>query len=432
MEKTKPKILLVEDNELGRKEMGILIGQDFGYDVSTPNSVKEVREAITFQVFDSLLVDVDLSNFDDIGDNIESKIIDDGTDIADFYSDLHLITSGRLYSSHVKLPGSPFDIKIRQLKRKIKRSPFPFTALPKPLPRDMSQIQDLFKPILEEAENVYKSNPLYQPLSYYEQDRRLSKRLRAYKKVCQLHSNWLNFNFQSVGDCSWGMICGGMADKRYYGKPLNGDGDRLDQFKIESRNTYPSKDELNRVARDKNAFPFVVWNTRKIEFLEKQFQQAGQRLVNIPDYLRDFFGMSVSYSCVKAYEEGMKEQVIDWCNQLTAPAQIEIIRGIYKKIYRTPLMEEFIALCRAAYLPLIVEVYNARVDGIEHEGEPVAWVELRHLGDYRAVSMEPFDLRQLVNNEIDHESQRFEFTVYQLSNDDIATSIEPLEIFDSE
>src|SRR5437588_6964789 len=192
MAKTKPKILLVDDNALGRTEISRLIGQDFGYPVLSPNSLKEVREAITFEIFDSLLVDVDLSKFDDIGSKINSKTIDDGTDIADFYSDLHEITSGRLYSSHLKLPGSTFSFKIKKLNQKINKSSFQFTALPKPLPRDMEQIQEIFKPLLEEAEEVYRSNPLLRPLSDYD-DRHLAKRLRTYRKVLQLHSTWLDF-----------------------------------------------------------------------------------------------------------------------------------------------------------------------------------------------------------------------------------------------
>jgi len=129
MKENGAKILLVEDNELGRKEIGTLILNDLGYQVSSPASLMQLREAFTFELFDGLLVDVELSKFEDIGDKLGGKRIDDGIDILDFYSSLHQISSGRLYSSHVILPGS-------ELGKKIREQPI----LAKPLPRNMEQI----------------------------------------------------------------------------------------------------------------------------------------------------------------------------------------------------------------------------------------------------------------------------------------------------
>jgi hypothetical protein len=428
MATTKAKILLVDDNALGRDEISDLIAQDFGYPIHSPNSLKGVREAITFEIFDSLLVDVDLSRFDDIGSKIDSKTIDDGTDLADFYSDLHEITSGRLYSSHLKLPGSPFDFKIKKLNQKINKSSFPFTALPKPLPRDMDQIKELFKPLLEEAEKVRRSNPLLRPLSDYD-DRQLSARLRAYKKVLQLHSSWFHYNFQSVGDASWGVICGRSVDRRYYGQPLKDKGAPASEFDIHTSDKYPTKEELSGLGLERDAFPFVIWNTRRWEFIEQQFQNAGPRLANIPDYLQDFFGICMVPCCVNAFEQKGPDQTIEWCKQLTTPAQIEISKKIYRKLYRTDAMKAFVDSWKTAGLPSIIEIYDARVDSIEtvRASEQIAWVELRNIGDYRAIAMEPFDLNKLRGNDIDHESQRFEYTVYQLSNNDVAMNIDPVD-----
>jgi len=232
-----------------------------------------------------------------------------------------------------------------------------------------------------------------------------------------------------VGDSSWGVICGRSVDRRYYGKPLEGNGGNAAEFGIETSDTYPTEEELNKIGRERDALPFVVWNTRESKFVEKQFQKAGSRLVNIPDYLQDFFGICMVPSCVRAYEEEMRDRVIDWCKQLTITAQIEISKQIFKKLYRTAAIKEFIDSWRDASLPSIIEVYDARVDTIEtvREHEQIAWVELRNIGDYRALSMEPFDLRKLRDNDIDHQSQRFEYTVYQLPNDDVGMNIEPVE-----
>ncbi len=136
MKKTKAKILLVEDNELGRREISTLIGDNFGYQVCAPGSLQQLREALTFESFDSLLVDMELSDFEDIGDTLGDQTINDVTDVLLFYSDLHEKVSGHLYSSHITLPGSPYDKKIK----KTQNTSFPFTVLAKPLPPDMKQI----------------------------------------------------------------------------------------------------------------------------------------------------------------------------------------------------------------------------------------------------------------------------------------------------
>lgn len=431
----KAKILIVDDHPMVRETISDLIEKRFQYEVCSPESFKKLKEALTFEVFDSVLVDVDLARWD-VPDNIDGKRIEDGTDVADFYSDLHETTAGSLYSTHVRPSDSGFatrfDRKIRNLRQKIKDSSFEFIELPKALSLNMEEIEGRFKPFLEAAEEVYKSNPLLKPPSYYD---KYARYLRAYKKVCRLHANFLSYNFQSVGDCAWGVICGRGPVRRLYGTPLDGDPGRLREFEIEPRGAYPSKEELEAVSKERNAFPFVVWNTRKAEFLERQMRLAGPRLADIPDHLQDFFGLAVAPAFVRAYTEGRRGQVIEWCKWLSPTAQFEILKLIYKELYGTPPLEDFLESCRAARLPRVVEVYDARVDDIESEGEgereeSVAWVELREIGGYTAVAMEPFDLRQLQNNGVDHESQRFDYAVFQLPDEKVVMSIEPVEYLD--
>ena len=417
MAETTTTILLVDDYEQGRKEVSRLIGEDFGYKVLSPGSISEVREAITFEVFDSLLIDIDLNRFDDIGDKIDGKPIEDGIDIADFYQELHRMYPGGLYSSHLGMPGSPY-------KKKLDQRNFPYISISKPWPPDMVEIKARLQPFLEGADHVNRANPLLLPLTHYE-GKHLGDYLRAYKRIYREHKSWLDFKFQSVGDRAWGLICGRGADRRYYGKPLISDADS--QFPVVTRNSYPTVEELHQIAAEKEAFPFIIWNTRKPEFLDKQFEAAGRRLENIPDHLRDFFGIAMTPLCVRAYEDGMRERAVAYCTRLTVSAQVEVVRQIYRRLYGTPALEDFAAQCRAANLPHIVELYEARVDGIEQDEEPTAWVELRNLGDYRAVSVEPFDLRLLQRAGVEHEAQRFEYVVYRLPNDDVAMSIEPIE-----
>lgn len=415
MTATKPKLLLVEDNELGRKEISSLIGEVLGYHVSSPDSIRGVKEAVTFEVFDTLLIDQELSKFDDIGDKIDGKTIDDGKDIADFCASLYDANRVNIYSTHVKLP-SPFASKLES-------GPYTYTHMPKPLPREMDKIRELFRPFREQAEDVHNVDPLLQPLSYYNAQGHHSKRLRAYKKIYQRYSNWLDFKFESVGDCAWGVVCGQTADRRFYGKPQWGDS----QFEIVTRDCYPTLEELKALAEEKDAYPFVVWNTRKLEFLEKQFAAAGPRLAHVPDYLRDYFGIATAPLCVSAYGEEMRDVALRCASQLTLPGQIEVVKQIYKRLYGTPALEDLTSRCAEAHLPVVVEIYDAKVDGIEQGEAPTAWVELRNLGGYRAVSMEPFSLELLNRSGVEHESQPFEYTVYEMPHDDVAVNIEPVE-----
>ncbi|HJP93603.1 MAG TPA: response regulator [Pyrinomonadaceae bacterium] len=428
----KAKILIVDDHAHERDAYTHLIEQRFNYAVCSPPSFDALKEAITFEIFDSVLVDVDLDEWN-VPAKIDGTIIEDGTDIARFYFDLHKIKSGRLYSTHVKFPAPRFGGKIKRLLRKIEESQVDFTSMPKTTSLDIKEIEEEFKPVLEGAERVYKSNPLFRPISYYSGGHR-AKRLRAYKTIGNLHSNWLNFNFESVGDCAWGVICGRSSERDYYSKSLVGDERKESQFVIGTRENYPTRDELNAIAEQRGALPFVVWNTRKLGFVERQFNLAGPLLTNVPDYLRDFFGIAMARSCIQAYESGRRDWAIEWCQQLTFPAQVEIAKAIFRNVRGKSSEEaDLTNFVREANLPQIVEVYDCRVDGIEdaEDGqEQIAWVELRLANDYRAISMEPFDLKQLQNNDIDHDSQKFEYVVYRLTNDDVAMSIEPIGVID--
>lgn len=415
---SKAKILLVEDNEAGRREMSALIGSRLGYQVCSPDSLYQLREAFTFELFDGLLVDLELSNFDDIGGKLDGVTIDDGNDVLAFYRNLHQVSLFRLYSSHTTFP---FD---REIKEKIDNSPFPITTLPKPLPRDMQQIVRLFEPIFDEVEDVYRSNPLFQPLSYYK-ERQRAKSLRAYKNACRLHSNWFNFNLRNVGDRAWGVICGRTADRSCYGQPLNGNGHEP-EFKVEGRDSYPSITELKALSLRADAFAFVIWNTRDLRFVEKQFALAGTRLGNIPEYLRDYFGIAMVQPCVGAYQEGSEEKVFEWAADLMPLAQVEIVRALFKIHWRKLSIAPFSKQCEDAHLPVVVEMYNCKVDRIEPDKQ-IAWVELKNLGSSRTVSVEPFDLNQMGEHGIDHELQTFEYMVYRDPYDHVVMSIEPLE-----
>jgi hypothetical protein len=241
-----------------------------------------------------------------------------------------------------------------------------------------------------------------------------------------LLGNWFNFNLQNVGDREWGVVCGRRATRNYYGKPLNGNGNGNKPFAVEQRDGYPSIDELKELSSQSDAFAFVIWNTRKKEFVAKQFELAGKRLLNVPDYLRDYFSISMVNSCFDVYVEGQEETALEWAKELTPPAQVEMMKQIYKVHYKNNSIERLSKQCEQANLPMMAEIYNCRVDAIQLDKQ-TAWVELRHLDSSQAVSMERFDLKQLIECGIDHESQRFEYFVYREPYGHLSMGIEPIE-----
>lgn len=417
MTEKKAKILLVEDNANGRREITTLISDDLGYQVRSPNSIRELREAFTFELFDSLLIDLDLSDFDDIGDQLDGKTIDNGQDVLEFYRALHQTGSAGLYTSHQIVPGSPFELRTSQV-----QNGFSALLLPKPLPRNMQQIGKVFEPVFEEAEAVCRSNPLLRSFSYYGQ-KDGAKSLRAYNRVCVFHQNWFNFSLRNVGNLGWGVVCGRATNKDFFGQPLN--GQEGDGFLVQSRDDYPSIDELRALAMESDLFAFVIWNMES-EFIAKQFELAGSHLEKIPDHLQHYFSIAMAGPCVRTYEEGEEDLALARTSKLTLPAQVEVMKRLFKLHRGNDSLDFFRQKSENFKLPVIIEIYDCRVDAIDRPKQ-TAWVELRKLDSSRAVSMEPFDLRQMLEYGIDHDHQRFEYTVYRVAFDHVGMSITPIE-----
>jgi hypothetical protein len=409
------KILVVDDFKEGREAIANFFEQDMGYQVYSPGSPEELEEAITFHVFDSVLADADLSHHWEMPEEIIDSKVRNGADVAVRYLRLHKMSPGCVYSTHVKLRGPEYDRIFKDIGVDLD-----MVFIPKLDSLDFEENKTKFTPFLLKTQDYYRSNPLFQHPSYA--DEPPAVQLHVYRRVYQMHAEWINLNLKLVGDCSWGVICGRDAQRDCYGRSLNG-GTAL--FKVVKRPTYPTREEFKVIADREESFPFVFWNTRKPEFLRLQFEQAGPGLEHIPVYLHNFFGVAMSRPLADAYDAGERDEALGLCRRLNHTGQVETVKQIYRRARGNDArVGDLRARCREAGLPRVVESYQARVGGIEGQ---VAFVEIRDWGSDRARSLERFDAEKLRKLGITRKNQVFEYLVYELPNGNPSMDIEPIE-----
>lgn len=417
MAEAKTDILVVDDI----KEQGDIvkghIKERRGYRAFSPESVKELRKSLLFSIYEGAMIDIVWNEWNPpLRLRRYGKKIHDGIDFARFIYDLNpkMAEAIALYSSVADLRGG-------QLERRIKSLPFKPKVFSTPFPRRRDETKKQISPLLEDANKVRRLNPLLQSPEFVSLP--LNSRLQTYKTVLAEYSRWADFNFETVGDYSSMVVCGSQVEKEMYGAPLNG---RHDGFDIQSNDQYPSTANLAQVSKRQNFFPFPLWNTRKTEFLEPQFELAGPRLVKIPTKWRDFFGIAMARQCSNAYLDGKEGKVLGWCQELDEVGKVEVTKQIYKLLREKESfrLETFARGSEHHELPVIADILTGKVDSIDRRKATAKVVLWTHDG---ASFTERFKLERLERSNVKFVDTWFEYTVYQQPRGEVVANIEPFD-----
>ena len=413
MASTEIDILVVDDIKTQGEIVEGHINERTGYQGVSAMSIPELVQKMLFGVYEGAMIDVIWDRWHDpirLGD----KEIEDGIDLAEVLFDVNprLEDSIALYSSAADLR-EPFASKMRRLPFKPK-----FIRTPFPVDRDVTQQK--LDPVLDEAKKIYKSDPLRQSPQLV--DEPLNKRIHAYKSVCCEYSKFLDFHFNSVGDYAFAVFCGSRADKNLYGKAVNG---HHNGFGIQANDKYPSEETLTQISKDKGFFPFPFWNMRELAFLERQFDLAGTRLVNVPEKWRSLFGIAVAKPCAQAYRAGNEDKVLDWCKRLDQVGQLETCKQIYRLLRSSESKSELEAFAERTdkqELPVIIDVLTGTTHSIDPEEQSAAVVMETHDGERFPETMR---LERLERSCIKFIETEFEYTVYRLPRGEVTANIEP-------
>ncbi len=422
MVQTKADILVVDDL---KKQGDIVTGhikERRGYRVFSPESLSDLIMNLPFVIYEGVLIDVvweewkppvKLKNY--------KKKIHDGIDFARFIFDINpkLAQAIALYSSVAQL-GDP------SMKQRIKSLPFVPKLISTPFSWKRTEAKKEINPLLDEASKVHRFNPLIQSPEL--SGRPINTRFQVYKSVVAEYSKWTDFSFETIGDYAWAVICGSNMEKDYYGMPLNGGHNGFD---IKHNDHYPSAVTLSQLSKRRHLFPFILWNTRKPEFLDAQFELAGPQLTKIPEQWRSFFGIAMARQCPYAYLGGQDHKVLKWCRELDEYGRIEVPKQIYKLLRQEDPshIEKFARRCEAQELPVIADVLTGKVESInrEHKDEDKWWAKVvmwTHGGDS---FIETFNLKRLSDSNINFPDTRFEYTVYQRPRGEVTALIEPCD-----
>jgi hypothetical protein len=395
-----------------------------GYRTSSPLSLKDLLSAILFTTYEGVMIDVIWQEWTPsvLDDTLSKyKTIRDGIDFADFIFKLNprLGRSIALYSSAVNLTGKGLDERIRSL-------PFKPKLIPTPFPIDRSETKGIMEPLLIEVEKAHRSNPLLQPTNFL--DSLATDRSQAYKSITAEYSNWLDFQFDIIGDYSWALVCGPRVQTSAYGVPLNG---KNASFNVGYLDKYPSTEELDQMAKRTKFFPFILWNTRKPEFVEAQFELAGDQLKNIPYSWRQFFAISVGRRCSDLYRQGYSNKVFGWCKNLDNYGKVEVAKQIHMSL-RTEgesEVEGFNQESERHELPVILDVLMGRVDCFDDERKSAKVVMKSHNGEH---FVECLSQARLARSNIRFVDTWFEYTVYRQPRGEVIADIQACDPEDDE
>lgn len=416
---TKPRILIVEDNDRVGRALKGAIEQSFNCKVCFPIGVEAIRGALLFETFDSVLIDAYLVNLVP-PIRLFDKLVSDGIEFARFYRELHEKCVIAIFGPD-HLPRQP------EVKRRLSRlAALNIKVIDSPLPVGLQKIKETLKvlePTIEETAVFHQENPIFQPVDIYKglsrTEKRRQKRL-LYRTACQQTAGLVNLNLKAVGDCSWTVLCGGNFQKDYYGELLN--GHKTPSFKVKIWKRYPRPKEFEEIADAKRTNPFIFWNTRDIDILSKQF--SDQHLPKDSTHLQEDFSISVAPLCAAAYNEGRSKEILEWCKKLEPFGQFEITKEIFKSLNgdREKSIRTFSRRCEKARINRIVDIYEARVDQII-EKDNTAVVELTNSSGEENFAA-PFDLQILKDHGVEEEEQKFEYTVYVDALDSTGWNIE--------
>jgi hypothetical protein len=389
-----------------------------GYRPFSP-PIEDLLSSILFRTYEGAMIDVIWENPVPV---LPDKVLDrysqitDGIDFADFIFRLNpkLKQAIAIYSTAADLDERGLDQRIRNLPFKPKRIQTPFSY-------DHAHTKKLLAPLLNEVDRVHRSNPLLQPTDFLSQP--LNARIQTYRAITLEYSNWLDFQFDVVGDYSWAMMCGADIEKKDYGMPLNGGNGG---FNVSCWDRYPVAAELEQISKRTKFFPFMLWNTRKPEFIEAQFEYAGEQLRKIPEKWRHFFAISVAHRCADLYRDGHDGKVLKWCRDLDNYGRVEVAKQIHKSLRREDpaSVERFGLTLEKHELPVIVDVLLGKVDSFDDERKSARIVMKTHHGEYFTESLSQ---TRLARSNIRFVDTWFEYTVYRQPKGEVVADIEPCD-----
>lgn len=416
MPRPRANILVVDDREDTGEFSKQSIQEERGYRVTSPPSLKELKRLTVFETFDSALVDIDLTYWD-LSERLYGKTVANGIDIAKF---LYRINSGA--GAAIGLYSAKIEQNDLQTNDQIRRLGFNPKLIGKPIPYNADERREKFRPVLDEAGRSHSASPLYQLPEFGSFS--LGKRLHTYKSIYLRLYDWINFHFDSVGDFSWFVICGKYVEKDWYGEPLNGKGNSEFRQEITTSQSYPTTTKLKYISLRRKHFPFIFWNARKPDLVDSQL--AGERLAKIPRAWLQFFGLTIALACAEFYVAEEHRRVLSWCHYLDEPSRLEASKRIFDKLFNRESrhISRFRRLFRRNGLPVIVDVFDARIDEVDREGR-TAWVELvKKTSTGEKSFIEPFDIRRLSRCGVKYENQTFRYTVYETGNS-VSMNVEP-------
>lgn len=421
MAKPRANILVIDDLKDTGEFSKESIQKERGYRVASPPSLKELKNLTVFETFESALVDIDLTGWD-LSERLYGQKIYNGIDIAKFLYRINneAGTAIGLYSAKIGLNDLQTNNQIRQLAFKPK-------LIGKPIPHNANERREKFRPVLDEAGRSRRASPIYQPPEFGLLP--LEKRVHTYKSIYLKLQAWIDFHFRTVGDFSWLVICGRRVEKSCYGDPLNGKGHIEFGREIGCSRGYPTSRELIEISRKQKHFPFILWNARKPAFVESQL--SVDRLSCMPVMWRHFFSVAIAIKCAEFYIAEDHHRVLKWCQHLNEPSKLEAAKLIFDKLLsgEPNQLARFKRLFSRNRLPVIVEIFEGRVDEIDNAGR-TAWVELiKKTSTGEKSFFEPFDIRRLARAGVKYEDQPFRYTVYEIGTS-IAMNIEPTNVYE--
>jgi len=414
---------IIEDRAIARTDLknmdDDLKSEQGNHSTEIPDSFNETERLFLFNNLDGLLIDFNLALWD-LSKHLIKRVkevgpVRDGIDLAHLAFRLFKKAKDAIY-----IYSSEADLKDPRYLKKLDELPFTPRTLSK-LER-YEDIKQEYRILIEKAEKVRSANPLFQ-LPDFADKTSINHRIHAFKSIYFNSAAWLDCHFDAVGDHSWVVLGGHQVEMDAYGDIL--EGGRSRGFNIKGLKKYFDINYLKELARRRRYFPFMLWNTRKPEFVEQQFKLAGPRLVHIPDVFRSFFGVSMARPCARLFVEERDPRALLWCKELDEIGKVEVTKVIYKTMLgKTSGMEDFQSLAQQLELPQIVDILEGTVLEV-NEKESRAVVQLEP-GRSRAPFNEVFDLNLLKQGHVQFTAQRFDYTVYKQPRGDISVNVEPI------
>jgi len=405
-----PRVLIIDDDPSVGRALKKLIEREFKYRVCFPTTVERLQDTVFYEAFDTVVIDAKLDRWK-LPITIFGEDIYDGIDLARVYCEFQEKCLIVLFGPK-NLPNlARVQDRINGLKGcKIR-------TIDRPLPsnqKDINTILKVLEPRIEETEIIHEESPVFQPTKAFEallpEERSLRRRL-LYRQTSDSWGKWLNRNLQKNGDSSWTVLCGGNVQKKYYGPLLSR---RQNSPDVKIRTRYPLDTELSKLAATEMTLPFVIWNTRDVSILGKQFDRRSEiPPTPVDDFgrtLLDDFGMRVAAPCALAYNQDDSKTVIEWCQSLSPFGQLDVVRAVFKSLKGDlDQSTKLAARCKEADLVQVVDVYAARVEKLMPQ-ENKAIIELRNSTGEEDFSA-PFDLTKLARKGVKETDQCFEYTV---------------------